>query len=208
MKKYFLTGLVTLLPLAITVWFIRFLVNFLTHPFMGIANELLIALHVPENLIRLISQLMILIGLFLFVVLLGLFARRFAINLLLKTGDKILHKIPLVNKVYKTTKDMINALFSGEKKTFQSVVMLRFPYEECFVLGLVARNSPETCCTMTKRELLTIYIPTTPNPTTGFLVMRPKEDLIYLEMLPEEAIKYIVSCGVVQPEYPREDSLQ
>jgi uncharacterized membrane protein len=207
MKKYFLTGLATLLPLAVTVWFIRFLVNFLTHPFMGIATKLLTPLHIPENLIRSVSQLLTLIVLFIFVVLLGIFARWFAINLLLKIGDKILHKIPFVNKVYKTTKDMIQGLFSGDKKTFQSVVMLRFPYDECFVLGLVARDSPATCCTATKQEMITVYIPTTPNPTTGFLVMRPKDDLIYLKMHPEEAIKYIVSCGVVQPQYIDEEQL-
>ncbi len=200
MKKYFLAGLVTLLPLAVTVWFALFLVNFLTSPFMGLATELLEAIHIPENLIRTVSQLLILIGLFLFVLLLGLFAHWFAINLLIRAGDKILHKIPFVNKLYKTTKDMIQALFSGDKKTFQSVVMLRFPYEECFVLGLVARDSPEACCTATKEEMITVYIPTTPNPTTGFLVMRPKADLNYLKMHPEEAIKYIVSCGVVQPQ--------
>src|SRR5690606_28111796 len=96
---------------------------------------------------------------------------------------------------------LIRALFSGEKKTFQHVVMLRFPYEECFVLGLIARDGPTQCSLSAKDELLTIYIPTTPNPTTGFLVMRPRSDLIYLDMNTEDAIKYIVSCGVVQPQY-------
>lgn len=199
MKKYFFAGLITLLPLAVSVWFALFLVHFLTKPFMGGASELMKALYIPEHLIVPLSQLLILIGLFLFVLALGLFAQKFAINLLLKLGDKVLHKIPLVNKVYKTSKDLIHAIFSGEKKSFQSVVMLRFPYEECFVLALVAREGPKQCCISTKQELVTVYIPTTPNPMTGFLVMRPKSDLIPLKMSTEEAIKYIISCGVVQP---------
>ncbi len=204
MKKYFLAGLVTLLPLAISVWFARFLIDFLTSPFLGLATHSLRALYVPENLIRIVSQLLILLVLFIFVLGLGFFARRFAINLLLKAGDKILHKIPLINKIYKTSKDLIQALFSGEKKSFQHVVMLRFPYEACFVLGLVARDAPQNCSASTQEDLVTIYIPTTPNPTTGFLVMRPKSDLIYLDMHTEEAIKYIVSCGVVAPPHNKE----
>lgn len=204
MKKCFFTGLVTLLPLAITVWFALFLVNFLTSPFIGITEHLLKAIYIPEHLIRPVSQILILLGLFLFVVALGIFARRFAIKFLLKIGDNILHKIPLVNKVYKTSKELIHALFSGEKKSFEKVVMLRFPYEECFVLGLVAKESPKECSDSAKNNLLTIYIPTTPNPMTGFLVMRPKSDLIYLDMNTEDAIKYIVSCGVVQPQHRKE----
>lgn len=204
MKKYFFTGLVTLLPLAVTVWFALFLVNFLTSPFIGIASEQLRSLHVPSHLIRTVSQALILIGLFLLVVLLGMVARWFAFNFLLGLGDKILHRIPLINKLYKTSKELIQALFSGEKKSFQHVVLLHFPYESCFVLGLVAKESPQSCREHKDEESMTIYIPTTPNPTTGFLVMRRKADLIYLDMHPEEAIKYIVSCGVVLPEEPQE----
>lgn len=207
MKKYFFTGLVTLLPLAIAIWFARFLIDFLTRPFIGLTSHLLRALDIPENLIHIVSQFLILIFLFLFVVSLGIFARRFAISLLLKFGDNILHKIPLINKIYKTSQDLINALFSGEEKSFQHVVMLRFPYEECFVLGLVARDGPSECSLSAKDELLTIYIPTTPNPMTGFLVMRCKSDLIYLDMTTEDAIKYIVSCGVVLPSHVKEPSL-
>jgi len=200
MKKCFFAGLVTLLPLAITVWFTLFLINFLTRPFMGLAGHLLRIFQLPTSLIPIVSQVLILLFLFLFVLALGALARRFFIKLLLKFGDKILHKIPLVNKVYKTSKDLIHALFSSEKKSFQSVVMLRFPYENCFVLGLVAHSGPERCSVAAKDELLTIYIPTTPSPITGFLVMRRKSDLIYLNMHVEDAIKYIVSCGVVVPQ--------
>lgn len=199
MKKCFFTGLVTLLPLAISIWFALFLIDFLTRPFLGLTSHLLSFIHIPENLIRIVSQIFILLFLFLFVLGLGLFARRFLISLMLKAGDKILHKIPLINKIYKTTKELINALFSGEKKTFQNVVLLRFPYESCFVLGLVANEGPEQCSASANEHLFTVFIPTTPNPTTGFLVMRRKSDLIYLDMNTEDAIKYIVSCGVVHP---------
>ena len=117
-------------------------------------------------------------------------------------GDSILNRIPIVNTVYKTTQDIIKTLFVSDKNTFKQVVMVPFPREDIFVLGLIARESPETCCNAIKNELISVLVPTTPNPTTGFLLMVKKSDLIHIDMKPEEAIKYIVSCGVIVPSSP------
>lgn len=204
MKKYFLTGLVTLLPLAVTFWVISLVVGFLTKPFEGIVFSFLSSLpgfgHVPRAPIHLISEILILIALFFLMLFFGFIARRFFFNRLIIFGDSILYKIPLVNKVYKTSKDIVLSLFNTKNQSFKQVVLLNFPYSGCYCLGLIASDAPDTCSTSIDTEMVSVYIPTTPNPTTGYLVMCQKSDLMYLKMKAEDAIKYVVSCGVIQPE--------
>lgn len=211
MKKHFITGLVFLLPLVVTIAVIIFLVNFLTQPFIGIVSTILTKLNLinkgflfltPDQVLLYSSKLIILIVLFLFTVALGIITRLFFIHYLFRLGDSVLSRIPVVNTVYKTTQDIIKTLFVSDKNTFKQVVMVPFPREDIFVLGLIARESPETCCNAAKNELISVLVPTTPNPTTGFLLMVKKSDLIHIDMKPEEAIKYIVSCGVIVPSSP------
>ncbi len=211
MKKYFITGLVILLPLVVTIAVVIFLVNFLTQPFIGMVSALLTKLHIinegflfltPDQLVRYGAKLIILILLFLFTVGLGMVTRWFLINALFRLGDKVLHRIPIVNTVYKTTQDIIRTLFVSDKKSFQQVVMVPFPRPDVFVLGLISRDSPAMCSKAAGEELVSVLVPTTPNPTTGFLLMYKREELIIIDMKPEEAIKYIVSCGVIVPEPP------
>jgi uncharacterized membrane protein len=199
MKKYFFAGLVTLLPLAVTVWVALFLLNFLTKPFIGVVTRLIGNLPIPEQLIQTLGQICILAGLFLFIILLGMVARWYFFNALVRLGEKIFARIPLINKIYKTTKDIIHPLFKGDNQSFNQVVMLPFPYHGAYILGLITRDAPQTCSNSQQQDMVSIFLPTTPNPTTGFLILRPKAELIYLDMHPKDAIKYIVSCGVVPP---------
>lgn len=200
MKKYFFTGLVTLLPLAVTCWVVQFFVNFLTKPFVGLVTIFTEQLPLSPTFIRTISQLIVLICLVVLTFSLGFVARRFFFNHIFRWGDRILDKIPLINKVYKTSKEIVKSIFGSKEKSFKQVVMLSFPYEGAYCIGLIAKEAPKTCSEAEKKELVSIYIPTTPNPSTGFLIMRDKSTLIYLDMKPEEAIKYVVSCAVIQPE--------
>lgn len=203
MKKYFITGLVTLLPLAVTIWVVHFFVDFLTKPFVGVVSILTdqIPLGSPK-ILKTFTQFLILISLFLIIFGVGFVARKYFFKNLLKISGKILAKIPIVNKVYKTTKDMVDALFSTTENSFKQVVLLQFPYPGAWCLGLIARAAPKSCSEAEGEELLTIYIPTTPNPSTGYLVMSQKKDLIYLDMKAQDAIKYVVSCAVIQPDPP------
>lgn len=209
MKKYFITGLVILLPLAVTIAVVLFLVNFLTQPFIGAVSSMLSKMHIinkgflfltPEQLLNYGSKIIILILLFLFTVALGMITRWFLINTLLRLGDRILHRIPFVNTVYKTTQDIINTLFVSDKNTFKQVAMVPFPRSDVFVLGLIARESPSACSKAAGHDLVSVFVPTTPNPTTGFLLMFKRSDLMIIDMKPEEAIKFIVSCGVILPK--------
>ena len=211
MKKYFITGLVFLLPLVVTIAVLIFLVNLLTQPFIGVVSALLTKFQLvnngflfltPDQVLRYSSQLIILILLFFFTVLLGIVTRWFFIHYLFRLGDRLLHRIPLVNTVYKTTQDIIKTLFVSDKNTFKQVVMVPFPRKDIYVLGLLVRESPEACSNASGEPLISVLVPTTPNPTTGFLLMIKKDDLIFIDMKPEEAIKYIVSCGVIVPTSP------
>jgi uncharacterized membrane protein len=208
MKKYFITGLVILLPLAVTIAVLLFLVNLLTNPFIGIVSSFLGHLHIinegflflsPEQVLQYGSQLLILILLFVVTVILGFVARSFLINAFFRLSDTVLHRIPIVNTVYKTTQEIIKTIFVSDKNSFKQVVMVPFPRADMFALGLVARESPAICSKTTGMDLISVLIPTTPNPTTGFLLMYKREDLVYVDMRPEDAIKYIVSCGVIVP---------
>ncbi len=206
MKKHFITGLVILLPLAITIAVVVFLVNVLTEPFVGIVSAIFTHLNIfpsasPEVITN-ISKLMILVLLFLFTVGLGMVTRYFLVHAFFGLGDKILHRIPLINTVYKTTQDIIRTLFVSDKNAFKQVVMVPFPRPDVFVLGLIARESPAACSAAAGENLVSVFVPTTPNPTTGFLLMFKREELVDVDMKPEDAIKYIVSCGVIIPEPP------
>jgi uncharacterized membrane protein len=208
MKKYFVTGLVILLPLAVTIAIAGFLINFLTQPFIGMVSDVLARFDIvntgflifsPEQTIKYGSQILILVLLFLVTLGLGIVTRWFLINALFRLGDKILHRIPVVNTVYKTSQDIIKTLFATDKSAFKQVVMVPFPRPDVFALGLIARESPSMCSAAAGKDLISVLIPTTPNPTTGFLLMYEKKDIIFVDMKAEDAIKYIVSCGVIVP---------
>ncbi len=209
MKKYFLTGLIILLPLAVTVAIVIFVVNFLTQPFIGVAVDFLSSISwgkqrlsdlVSPKFIWYSSRLVILAGLFLFTLFLGAMARWFFVRSLLKLSDKILNRIPLVNKIYKTTQEIIKTFFSTDSQSFKKVVLIPFPSPGIYCMGLVSREAPKMVTDHFKRDLVSVFIPTTPNPTSGFILMFDKKDIIELPIKTEDALKFIVSCGVIHPE--------
>lgn len=208
MKKNFLTGLVILIPIALTFIIVLLIVDLLTQPFMGgmehlLSNAALFNKNLPlfssEQALRVWSRIFILISLFAFILLLGIFARWFLFKTLVNLGDMIIHRIPIINKLYKTIKEVIKVIFTTDSKTFKQVVMVPFPNQNTFCLGLLSRDSPTIYNEPAKKELTAVFIPTTPNPTTGYLLQYPKEDIKNLNMTVEEALKFIVSCGMVSP---------
>ncbi|MBI5346427.1 MAG: DUF502 domain-containing protein [Chlamydiae bacterium] len=212
MKKYFVTGLVILLPLTLTIFAIKFFLNLLTKPFMGIVDKLIhyipldkwhIKILSHEQIVHYGSGLIILVSLFLLILILGFLAKVFFFNALISFSDSLIKKIPLVNKVYKTTQEIIKTLFVTDKNSFKYVAMVPFPHKGAYCLGLISRSTSLTIEKETGKELVSVFVPTTPNITTGFLVMFKKEDLIYVDIKTEDAIKYVVSCGVITP--PKEE---
>jgi uncharacterized membrane protein len=208
-KKHFLTGLVILLPIAITIAVLLFLINFFTEPFIQMVSDFFHKWNLfpkgflfltQDGLIQYGSRIFILLTLFIGTIFLGVLARWLFINSLISLCDKLLHRIPIVNTVYKTSQDIIKTIFVSDKNSFKQVVLVPFPRPGVYVIGLIARESPEACSKATGEELISVLVPTTPNPTTGFLLMFKKEELIHVDIKPEDAVKYIVSCGVILPE--------
>ena len=209
MKKHFITGLVIWLPLVLTVIVVGFIVTLLTNPFVGLAEQWLshfdfttkgFLFLTGEQVLRYGSQVLILIILFVFTILAGFLGRWLFLHSFINLSNKILHRIPFVNKIYKTSQDVIHTLFEGQTDAFKQVVVVPFPNEKVYSLGLITSNSPKLCSTTIKNELVSVFVPTTPNPTSGFLLMLPKEDIVFIDMRVEDAIKFIISCGVIHPE--------
>lgn len=206
MKKYFITGLVILLPLAVTLAVIIFLFNLLTEPFAGAVSSILEHYDIVEKdflfisgrqIQFFISQVLILIFLFFFTVLLGMIARYFFIHYFIRFWEYIFQKIPLVRSIYKASQDVINTIFTQKTSSFKQVVMVPFPHPEVYAVGLVTQDEVTDFSGNTRGQMVAVFIPTTPNPTSGFLVLYPRDQLIYLDMKVEDAFKYVVSCGVI-----------
>lgn len=199
MKRYFVTGIAILLPLALTLWIVEFVIDFLTQPFLGITEQILYALGLhgssflflnEHHVVTLISKLLILISLFLIIVGIGAVARYFFFRYLIRVGDMILHRIPVVSSVYKTSQELIQTIFTSDNKAFKQVVLVPFPNQASKSIGLLTRDG-------ITGDMIPVFIPTTPNPTSGYLIMYRAQDVIPIEMPVETALRYTISCGVL-----------
>ncbi|HRD55667.1 MAG TPA: DUF502 domain-containing protein [Parachlamydiaceae bacterium] len=206
MKKYFITGLIILLPLTLTVGIVLWFFNLLTDPFAGAIRYLFNHYGLLEkgffflnaSQVQLVlSKLIILAFLFFFTLLLGTLARLFFFNYLMNWWNKLIHRIPLVRSIYKTSQDVINTIFASNTNSFKQVVMVPFPNTATYTIGLVTRDDLPSFEPNSETKRVAVFVPTTPNPTSGFLVLFKDKDLIYLDMPIENAFKYIISCGVI-----------
>lgn len=220
MKRYFITGLVILLPVALTIAIVSFIFNLLTVPFLGIIKAIFgehdlftqgfLFLN-AEQMQNLVVQLLILGSLFVLALGLGFIARWFFFRTFLKCADYVVKRIPLVRTIYKTCQDVIRTLFTSDTNSFKQVVMVRFPNQDSFALGLITREEMPALAETSHADAIGVFIPTTPNPTSGFLIMYRPQDLLYLDMKIEDAFKYIISCGVISPTFnviSKEEALQ
>ncbi len=210
MRKFFVTGLVILLPLALTFIIVAFVFNLLTEPFVDVVKGVLnyygwfsqgLWIFSADQLQKLISQVLILILLFFITVFLGAITRWFFIKSFIKFWDYILHRIPFVRSIYKTCQDVIHTIFVTKTNSFKQVVMVRFPNEETWSIGLVTREELPGLPKELDPNLIAVFVPTTPNPTSGFLMLFKKEEVIYLDMKIEDAFKYIISLGVISAPF-------
>jgi len=198
-KKYLITGLVILLPLALTLMIIFFLVDFFTSPFLHIVEKHIFAkVSLPHGLVIFISRILALILLAVFILLLGIVARWFIIKNIISGTNSILSRIPLIKTIYKVSRDVIAALFSlNGKKAFKHPVMIPFPHRPSYSLGFQAGEVAEEIRNTIKTPLVSVFAPTAPHPITGFLFLIPEKDVYKLDMSNEDAVKYLVSCGLI-----------
>jgi uncharacterized membrane protein len=202
MKKHFITGLIILLPLALTIWLFLFIVNLLTKPFIDIVQGYLVQTPLADHIgsaqtIYIMAQGLILLSLVLFTLFLGFLARWVVVHSAIDLGDRIIHRIPLVNTIYRTTKEVVHTVMQPDATAFKQVVMVNFPNPRVSCLGLVtSRNAKEKA----DDDLITVFVPATPNPTMGYLVIYRRDQVRFINLGVEEALKAIVSCGLVYPE--------
>jgi uncharacterized membrane protein len=210
MKKTFSTGLGIILPIALTFVIVIFLINFLTKPFLSLTQGYLLQTGIFKNsilyfneaaLIMIASKALILVMLLLTTLILGLVGKLFLIDYLLNMGNYLLHRLPFINKIYKTSQDVVERLFSSKSKLFSEVVFVPFPSMDSLSIGLVTQDALFLNTSDGEEELVPVYVPGTPNPTVGYLLMFKKSHLIYVDMKAEEAMKFIISFGKVMPDF-------
>ncbi len=205
MKKYLLAGLLVWLPMAITVWVL--------HAVLGIVGDLfgwLVSASqtvLPEAARAPLEALRHVPGLGLLVVVLlllatGVFAANFVGQWWLRQGSRILHRIPIVKSIYSSVKQVSDTLFSSSGNAFREAVLVQYPREGSWTIAFVTGKPGGEAAQHLQGDYLSLYVPTTPNPTSGFFLMVPRADVIALRMSVDEALKYIISMGVVAPPVP------
>ena len=133
-------------------------------------------------------------------ILVGMFAAGFLGKFFLRLGEWIVYKVPLISSIYSVLKQIFETFFSTKTQAFSKVVMLEYPRKGIWILGFVSSELKGEVKDKFDQEMLNIFIPTTPNPTSGFLIFVPKKDTIELDMKVEDGIKFVISGGLVEPE--------
>jgi uncharacterized membrane protein len=205
LKNDLIAGLLVLIPLATTIWLTitiaTWVINFLTqipkqlNPFDGL-NPILV------NILNLLVGLAVPL---LSILVIGLMARNIAGRWLLDVGERLLHAIPLAGQVYKTLKQLLETLLKDSHGKFRRVVLVEYPRRGIWAIGFVTGIISHEIQNHISRPVISIFIPTTPNPTTGWYAIVPEEEVINLSMSVEDAFKIIVSGGIVAPNVETSD---
>lgn len=194
MKKYFITGLLIWVPLAITAWVLSLIVRSMDQSLLLLPQ----AIH-PEHLLGIyIPGLGALLTL-LVVFLTGLVTTNIVGQKLVRFWEAVLARIPVVKSIYYSVKQVSDTLFSGSGVAFRKVLLVRYPHPEAWSVAFQTGHPARDVADMLPDEHVGVFIPTTPSPVNGFFFFVKKKDVIELDMNVDEALKYIVSMGVVAP---------
>ncbi len=194
MKKYFITGLLIWIPLAITAWVLALIVRSMDQSLLllpqAIQPERLLGVYIPG-----IGALMTLLVVFLT----GLITTNIVGQKLVRFWERVLARIPVVKSIYYSVKQVSDTLFSGTGVAFRKVLLVRYPHPEAWSVAFQTGHPARDVADMLPEEHVGVFIPTTPSPVNGFFFFVKKKDVIELDMNVDEALKYIVSMGVVAP---------
>ena len=197
MKKYFLTGLVIILPFFLTIyiiWIVFKIVGRFFTPAITKIFETYVAIRIPSFAIILISAV---VTLFLIWVI-GILASNFIGKKFITFAENLLLRVPMARGIYDSIRKLINVFFVN-KSSFKRVVLIEWPRKGVYSIAFITSDAMGEVQEKTKEEVVNVFMPTTPNPTTGFLVLVPKQDIIPLDMSVDDAIKLIISGGIVDP---------
>ena len=194
MKKYIITGLLIWIPLVITLWVLKLIVDSLDQVLLLLPREFQtenwLGLHVPG--MGVVMTLVI-------VLLTGLFATNLLGARLVHLWHDILHRIPVVNSIYSSVKQISDTLFSSSGQAFRKALLVQWPHQGMWTIAFLTGRPGSDVASHLEGEHLSVYVPTTPNPTGGYFVIVARKDVIELDMSVDEALKYIISMGVVPP---------
>ena len=194
MKKYLITGLLIWIPLVITLWVLKFIVDALDQTLLLLPPEFRtenwLGLHVPG-----MGVVMTLVIVFLT----GLLTTNLVGARLVNFWHQILHRIPVVNSIYSSVKQISDTLFSSSGQAFRKALLVRWPHDGMWTIAFLTGRPGAELVSHLQGDYISVYVPTTPNPTGGYFVVVARKDVIELEMSVDEALKYIISMGVVPP---------
>ena len=205
MKKYLVAGLLVWLPLAITLWVLAWMIGAIDGVFAWLvaAAQAVLPLSMQSGLeqLRRIPGLSIVVVAGL-LILTGVFATNIFGQWWLRQWDALLHKIPIVKSIYSSVKQVSDTLFSSSGNAFREAVLVQYPRAGSWTIAFVTGRPGGEVATHLPGDFISVYVPTTPNPTSGFFLMMPREDVRQLAMSVDEALKYVISMGVVAPASP------
>lgn len=194
LRKYLIAGLLVWLPLGATVVVIRLLINLMDKTILLIPPEWR-----PETVLGFsIPGFGVIVGIFILLIT-GMFAANLFGRRLVAIWESILGRIPLVRTIYTSVKQVLETLFTTNSKSFRKVVLVEYPRRGVWSMGFLTNKGIHVASTASGENLLSVFVPTTPNPTSGFIVMLPEQDVLELDLTVEDGFKYIISMGVVVP---------
>jgi uncharacterized membrane protein len=194
MKRYFITGLLIWVPLGITAWALKFLISTMDQSLLLLPNSLQ-----PENLVGVYIPGMGAVLTLLVVFLTGLATTNIIGQRLVVFWEGVLWRIPVVKSIYYGVKQVSDTLFSSQGEAFRKALLVQYPREGSWTIAFMTGSPGGDVVNHLKGEYVSVYVPTTPNPTSGFFLMMPRSDVIELDMSVDAALKYIISMGVVAP---------
>jgi len=186
LRNYFIAGIVVLIPIGITIYITLFIISISSKI---LPKEINPNHYLPYN----VPGLEIIISLFL-ITFIGWLSLSFLGKKLLDLFNRILKKIPILRTIYSAIGQMTET-FTKNNNTEKNVVLIEYPRKGCWAVGFATKDNSGEISSKTNKKLVNVFVPTTPNPTSGFLIMFPKDEMIYLDMTFEEASKFIVSAG-------------
>ena len=203
LRRYLIAGLLVWLPLGVTLLVFKLLVGL-----VETLLELVPAAYHPETLLGLeipyLNVILALLAMFTVVVVTGLLVANLFGRKLVAMWESLLGRIPLVRSIYQSAKQVAETVFSSSGKSFRKVLLIEYPRKGLYTLAFQTSNSAGEVQERIGEDLTTVFIPTTPNPTSGFIILVPTKDVVELEMSVDEALKMVISLGMVEPKWPSE----
>jgi uncharacterized membrane protein len=196
LRRYLVAGLLVWIPLGITLWVLKLIVDVMDQSLLLLPEswqtEALFGRHIPGMGIILTLAI---------VIVTGMLAANFFGRKILLLGHAILVRVPVVRSIYTGVKQISDTLFSPEGKAFRRAVLVRYPHTDAWTVALVTGTPEHEVADVLGREQISVFVPTTPNITAGFFLIVPRAETIPLEMSVDEALKYIISMGVAEPSH-------